>query len=352
MSKYKGNKSNVKIKIDKTEQKLRTFFYVFLLCSTIFFIFILTVNTKNIKSLNKKADNLLFEANNAIQSSHIYDNKFNKTGYITTLSIDFKPNSNTVYEKVIEKAPNNPNIITTNSENLITIHIPEGENIYELCDYFENANTSISKKLFLDAIKDDNFYNELSTKYSILPKINKNIRFLFEGYLLGGNYKISDKTTAKELIEMMVKNTQNAINDLSKNLSLPINKSYSYSELISLASIVEKESNDSNDRKIIAGTLYNRLNHEQRLQSDVTVLYALGVKNRSVKNKDTMLESLYNTYYTDALPVGAINSPSKDSLNATLHPNVNNYYFFFGTGIKTVFATTFEEHKNNISKYN
>src|SRR5690625_770895 len=99
-------------------------------------------------------------------------------------------------------------------------------------------------------------------------------------------------------------------------------------EAITFASLVEKEAKTSEQRELIAGVFYNRLDKDMPLQTDPTVLYALGKHKDRVLYKDLEVDSPYNTYKIDDLPVGPISNFSKTALEATLDPNENEYIYF------------------------
>jgi len=125
-------------------------------------------------------------------------------------------------------------------------------------------------------------------------------------------------------------------------------------DIVTLASIVEKESGASQqDREIIAGIFYNRLNAGMALESDATVNYVTKKKTPAISQADTQLDSPYNTYKYPGLPPGPISNPSLGSLMAALYPQKTDYVYFL-TDPKTdraVFAKTYDEHLANKQKY-
>lgn len=233
-------------------------------------------------------------------------------------------------------------------EETIVLEIPEGLKLEKLAEKLEEQGFT-TKQDFLRIANDRTLYDSLKSKYpSLLPNPDKNIRYLFEGYLLAGTYEVKESTTPSDLIEMMVGRMNDLVVDL--NSKFPNHYDMSFSELLTLASIVEKESANLNDRRDIAGVFINRLETGMKMQSDVTVLYAHNRDGGRVLYKDLEIENPYNTYYVD-FPIGPINSPSYNSIVSVFDANDNNYLFFFGTGQTTVFASTFEQHKENINAY-
>jgi UPF0755 protein len=131
-------------------------------------------------------------------------------------------------------------------------------------------------------------------------------------------------------------------------------------EVITLASIVEREAAVPSERPMIASVYLNRLKKKQLLQADPTVQYALGYQTSNSKwwkspislDEYQNVKSPYNTYINAGLPPGPICSPSLDSIRAVLEPAQTDFYFFLGKGDGShVFSKTYEEHQQNMTKY-
>jgi UPF0755 protein len=117
--------------------------------------------------------------------------------------------------------------------------------------------------------------------------------------------------------------------------------------MVILASMVESEARKTEDRENVAGVFFNRLNNPDysKLQSCVTVEYAMGVKKSIISYADTLYDSPYNTYLYSGLPVGPICCPGIDSIEATLYYAENDYYYFQADEYGNLyFAETYEEH--------
>jgi UPF0755 protein len=117
-------------------------------------------------------------------------------------------------------------------------------------------------------------------------------------------------------------------------------------EIVTLASIVEEEARVPEERPVIAGVFWNRLNEGMKLEADPTVQYALGSHRQRVLYRDLEIDSPYNTYLYPGLPPGPIASPGRASLEATLYPDSVPYLYFFATGDggQHTFSATFAEH--------
>ena len=122
---------------------------------------------------------------------------------------------------------------------------------------------------------------------------------------------------------------------------------------MTLASIIEKEGVTDEDRKLISGVFYNRMNNDMPLQSDITVLYALGEHKELVSIKDTEVDSPYNLYKHVGLGPGPYNSPSLSAIQAAIYPTASDYFYFVAdieTG-NVYYATSLEEHEALVAKY-
>jgi UPF0755 protein len=119
-----------------------------------------------------------------------------------------------------------------------------------------------------------------------------------------------------------------------------------------MASMIEKEVKTMEDKKIVSGILWKRMNSGMRLQVDATVLYAQNKEGLKVYTKDTQIDSPYNTYRNDGLPLGPISNPGIDSIIAAVYPTKTAYYYYLSAPDgKTIWAKTLEEHNNNRIKY-
>lgn len=174
-----------------------------------------------------------------------------------------------------------------------------------------------------------------------------------EGYLFPDTYAVPRKITAAKLVAMMV-------DRFRKEYAGPLQQEVerqgrSARQVITLASIVEKETGKADERPLVAAVYSNRLRIGMGLQCDPTVLYALQRAGREVKNltrDDLQYDSPYNTYRYSGLPPGPIASPGRASLDAALHPaDVPYLYFVSRNDGSHAFATTLAEHNHNVYEY-
>ena len=179
-----------------------------------------------------------------------------------------------------------------------------------------------------------------------------------EGYLFPDTYEFGLNATEKEIILRMIDTFDLVFKpeyyDKAEELGMTVD------EIITLASIIEKEAYDPNERRLIASVFYNRLNSEdpslKKLQSCATIQYILlnriGKRKEKLSDDDLKIESLYNTYLHEGLPPGPICNPSKASIEAALNPEESGFLFFVakGDGFHH-FSKTVQEHEKAVRKY-
>ncbi len=126
----------------------------------------------------------------------------------------------------------------------------------------------------------------------------------------------------------------------------------SLSDIIIMASIIEKEANGESDRALISGILWNRIDADIALQVDAPFLYLLGKESSELTKADLATKSLYNTYLHKGLPPTPINNPGLAAITAALHPEESKYFYYLhDSDGKIYYAKTFAEHKRNITNY-
>ena len=172
------------------------------------------------------------------------------------------------------------------------------------------------------------FLEKLVQEYPILTDSynNSNVRYVLEGYLFPATYDFSSSDTLESLVTQMVDKTNEILSKYQAEIEA---SSYSLQDIMSIASLVEKEGLTTEDRKLIAGVFYNRLDTGMPIQSDISVLYALGTHKEVVTYDDLQVDSPYNLYANTGLPPGPLNSPSEDAIVAALEPTESNYLYFY-----------------------
>ncbi|OGD61882.1 hypothetical protein A2160_00785 [Candidatus Beckwithbacteria bacterium RBG_13_42_9] len=179
-----------------------------------------------------------------------------------------------------------------------------------------------------------------------------------EGYLFPDTYLVPKIATADQIVKIFRDTFDTKMPDQEK---LEANKlGLSFSQVVILASLVEREAKYNQDRAIVAGILVKRLKKDWPLQIDATIQYALGTKNCQGKTEcnwwpqvtDTKLDSVYNTYLKQGLPPTPICNPSLTSIKAVLKPQDTKYWYYVSdSGGHLHYAETLEEQKTNITEY-
>ncbi|MDO4432195.1 MAG: endolytic transglycosylase MltG [Aerococcaceae bacterium] len=217
------------------------------------------------------------------------------------------------------------------------------------------TNTNITKEEFMKTATDDATLKELTQQFpSLLNGLAEieGLKYKLEGYLYPATYDYFAGTSAKELISQMVAKTNLEYHKLKDSGALD-NTWMTFHQVLTLASIVEKEGITDEDRKLIAGVFFNRLDAEMPLQSDITVLYALGVHKELVTYQDLEVDSPYNLYQHTGLAPGPFNSPSLNAVQAVLAPTYSEYYYFVADldTQKVYYSSTIEEHDALVAQY-
>lgn len=240
---------------------------------------------------------------------------------------------------------------TLMEEPIDRVTIPEGKTLEEIAQLF-SKKLSFEADEFIKIANDDEFINELIDEFPTLLSdevLNKEIINPLEGYLFAGTYDIFDDTMSEhETIKMMIERTNDLIEENSDVIK---DSDFTIHEILTLASVIERESKFSEDRPKVAQVYINRLAENMKLQSDITAFY--GLQHKAVVTYDDVeVESPYNTYVIDGLPVGPINSPSVESFDAVLEPEGNEFtklYYFSRPSGETFYSDTLDEH-NRIKK--
>lgn len=152
----------------------------------------------------------------------------------------------------------------------------------------------------------------------------------FEGYLAADTYRLPPGTGAEAALQTLIANTNRRWNAERAEKAKALGRSMH--EILTIASMIEKEAAKDEDRPLIAAVVYNRLKKKMRLQIDAAVLYGMGRWKERVLYADLQHQSLYNTYLNDGLPPGPIASPGIASLDAALNPAKVDYLFYVAKG--------------------
>ena len=230
--------------------------------------------------------------------------------------------------------------------------VVEGMKLDEIAQMV-GENTPITKEEFLDTVNNPEFIQTMIDKFPDLLagiKDNKDLKYPLEGYLFPYTYDYVAGTSAEELIKQMIISSNKVYKSLQEDL---VNTNLSYHQILTLASLIEKEAVTAEDRGLVSGVFYNRLNADQPIQSDISVLYALDTYKEFVTLDDLEVDSPYNLYKNKGLGPGPFNTPSRQAIEAAIYPTWNEYYFFVAdidTG-QIYYSATLEEHEALVEKY-
>lgn len=223
----------------------------------------------------------------------------------------------------------------------------------------KNAKTPFSEADFMKTVQDPTFIAKMVKAYpklfASLPTKDSGIKYQLEGYLFPATYDYTKSSTVESVIENMI---QAANTQLTPYYDTIAQKNLTVNEVLSLAALVEKEANNDDDRRNVAGTFYNRMNAGMPLGSNLSILYAEGKLGEKTSlsedaNIDTNLDSPYNLYANTGFGPGPVDSPSLSSIKAVLDPAQNDYLYFVAdvTTGKVYFAKNLDEQNANVQKY-
>ena len=238
------------------------------------------------------------------------------------------------------------------SANVAKVVVREGETLTGIAEEVEKS-TKYSKEDFMNKVQEQGFIDQLVQKFPRLFKDAQkaqNVRYFLEGYLYPATYDADENKTLQMIIEEMVAKTDSI---LSKYYAKISQGDYNVHEILTMASLLEKEGYKLEDRQKIASVFYNRLQKNMMLQTDISVLYALGEHKEVVTLKDLEVNSPYNLYRNRGMGPGPFNSPSEEAILAAIDPAQTDYeYFVADIQTKEVyFAKTYEEHLALKAKY-
>jgi UPF0755 protein len=232
-------------------------------------------------------------------------------------------------------------ILTSGKSIEYLITIPEGVNIFDIALLFEKAHLGTHQEV-LRLLRDAQFAQKL-----LGERVNS-----LEGYLFPESYAFTKYTTKEALIAQMVelfkKNYLELIAGSAANMTRH--------QIVTLASIIEKETGAAHERPRIASVFHNRLVKKMRLETDPTILYSLaldrGEMPLNIRRDDVRRPHPYNTYTVYGLPPGPIANPGRDALYAALHPESTPYLFFVSRNDGThIFSELYGDHEKAVQSF-
>ena len=235
-------------------------------------------------------------------------------------------------------------IITSGHSVEHVITFSEGLNIFEVAQVFEKNKLSTHEE-FLRLVHDPKLIHDLLGED--LPT--------FEGYLFPETYNVTKFTGARGLVKMMVERFKDNYSKVSQSSGW--NQAHlTRHQLVTLASIVEKETGAPEERPVISSVFHNRLKLHMKLQTDPTVIYGIwerdGKWNGSIGRHNLLNPTRYNTYTLDGLPYGPIASPGAEAIKAAGLPAQSNFLFFVSKNNGThTFSQSYGEHQTAVNQF-
>ena len=231
-------------------------------------------------------------------------------------------------------------ILETLKDGRIVTHsitIPEGFNLRQIAELMEQKGFS-----------DKASFNEQTRDGSLTARLDLSGDTL-EGYLYPDTYRFRRNEDARKIIDVMVKRFREMVSPMAARIK---DSGMTLHQVITLASIVEKETGSPEERPMIASVFLNRLKKNMRLESDPTVIYGIRNFNGNLTKRDLKTETPYNTYVIKGLPPGPIANPGLASILAVLNPAKSNYYYFVSKNNGThYFSKTLKEHNRAVRRF-
>jgi UPF0755 protein len=228
--------------------------------------------------------------------------------------------------------------------NEFTMVVPEGWRAEDIALYLDR-NKIITSSDFLEYI---------STEHAIFKEFNflndKPAGVGLEGYLFPDTYRVFTHSESSDIVEKMLTNFDKKLTvDLRNEI---VRQGKTIFEIITMASLIEKEVVSDDDRALVSGVLWKRLEAGIPLQVDATIVYIRGLRSSRVSLEDTLVDSPYNTYKYLGLPSGPIANPGLSAIRAALDPQKSPHLYYLSTPDgETIFSRTLEEHNIAKAKY-
>lgn len=229
-------------------------------------------------------------------------------------------------------------ILKKGNSVLYKITIPEGYTIHQIASVIENAKLATGKLFIASA-----------TNQSLVRQMGIHAE-TFEGYLFPDTYFFPKNTSCEKIISVMVKRFWVMFTPDFQQQAKKMG--FSIHQIVSLASIIEKEAGTYHELPIISSVFHNRLRKKMRLESDPTVIYGIKNFDGNITRKHLTSHTPYNTYMIKGLPPGPIANPGIKSIKAAIYPLKTNYFYFVSKKDKThQFSTNFKDHIKAVRTY-
>jgi len=246
-------------------------------------------------------------------------------------------------------------IVLKSEPETVRIMFPEGINMRQLYEILADSDLMQGgdTEKFAESRNADFDYDFLGmrTRYGMRAE-------RFEGYMFPDTYDFDLNASPRAIIDMFLNNFGKKLTDSHRDRAEALG--LTLDEVVTLASLIEREARNEEERFLVSGVFHNRLfgsdAEMRRLQSCATIQYVIyqkyGYMPRRITDADTRIPDAYNTYLHEGLPPGPICNPGISSINAALYPERSDYYFFVARGDGShVFSKTYAEHRDAIQEY-
>ncbi len=331
-----------------------SFFVIACICLVLFYL----SSIKAVETNEDKVKDVTFEVKSGSTTNQIIDSLYEEelinnkyTAYVFVKLHDdyvmqagvYELNNGMSLDDILSKI-NNGEVI----DNSITVTFVEGKRITNYVRVI-SAKFGHSEDEILDVLSDKEYLQELCNKYWFLTEdiLNDKLYYALEGYLAPNTYFFKEDASVKEIIEKLLSTTGNELDKMKESID---GNKYSVHQILTMASIVELEGANSNDRAGVSGVFYNRLENGWSLGSDVTTYYAeqIEMSDRDLYQAELDEVNDYNTRSSamaGKLPIGPICNPGVESIKAAIEPQKHDYYYFVADKYKkTYFAKNYNEH--------
>lgn len=235
----------------------------------------------------------------------------------------------------------------------IRFTIPEGFTVLQIADKLAEQKL-VDKDKFMGLIATQTAFGDAEAVRSI--PVRDDLHQRLEGYMFPETYEMKVGSTEADIINRMVLELDRKLAELPEDWQDVLEeKKLSLHELLTIASLIEREVVVDTERALVASVIYNRITDGMPLQIDATVQYSLDKPKERLYEKDLLVEGPYNTYKVKGLPPGPIASPSLASIEAALYPEESDFLFYVTKkdgSQEHLFAKTYKEHLKNIEKSN
>jgi uncharacterized YceG family protein len=225
------------------------------------------------------------------------------------------------FQKIVD-LPKASNVIGISATVKVTI--PEGYSVPQIFDLLVKKGVCASADSLYDAMENYDF-----SYYPLVSEIieNENRCFKLEGYLYPDTYEFYRLSKSQDIIGKFLRNTENKISEEDREKAVAIG--YSVNEILTIASMIEKEIADPKEMPLVASVIYNRLAIQKKLQMDCGTYYVERYIKPYISGDINCYNSFYNTYKCPALPAGPICNPGRAAIQAALNPESTEYLYFY-----------------------